>query len=101
LKLRFCAFFICLLVFVAAVDTIPDPRALTPPTKDSFGRLVDHALRAAPAPLHNSWTFAARVFQMYPMNWFSCRFAFDLLPEGDVPLRRITHAADSSPPFVS
>jgi len=101
LKLRLGAFFICLLLSLAAVDTIPDPYALNPPTKHGSAVVADQARPATPTAVHLRWGVAAEISQLYPMNWFSRRFAFDLLPKGDLPLPRVQHAADSSPPFVS
>ena len=102
LKLRIVAFFICFLLFVAAIDTIPDPYALKPPTEHASSSIVlAHTLPANRAPIRSLWIIAARTFQMYRVKWLSRRFALDLLPQGDLPLPRVHHAADSSPPVIA
>jgi len=58
LKLRTAIWLICLLLLVAAIDTIPDPSCNQPPTSHSCGVSAAH-IRAASTLLEKEWFAAA------------------------------------------
>ena len=91
----------CLLVFVAAIDTIPDPDAISPQSSHSSSGIFVGHVRGNPAPLRQERIVSASLPQREQMNWFSRGFALELLPTGHLPLPRVHHAADTSPPVLS
>ena len=98
MKLKFAVCLICLFLFVAAIDNIPDPPALSPATSTS---VIFHAharvsaLSASPRregliALNFIWSTQADRFPL------SVKFDDGLARIDQFPL--IRHATDSSPP---
>jgi hypothetical protein len=100
LKQKYVAGLICLLLFVAAVDTIPDPPAVNPPTSHSCGISAFHVLGSF-TPLEKEWFVAFSLLRRDFVNWFSFRLALDNRPIGVCALPLVHHAADPSPPIFS
>jgi hypothetical protein len=100
LKLKYAIWLICLLLFVAAVDTIPDPPAINPPSSHSCGISALH-VRGSFTPLEKNWYVASSSLRRDHLNWFSFRLALDNRPTGVCTLPLVHHAADSSPPIFS
>jgi hypothetical protein len=100
LKLKYAIWLICLLLFVAAVDTIPDPPAINPPTSHSCRISARHG-RGPFTLLEKEWLVASGSIRRDPLNWLSIRFALENGPVGVCTLPLFHHAADSSPPAIS
>jgi hypothetical protein len=58
LKLRYAAFLICLFLFIAAVDSIPDPPAINPPKSHSCS-MSALSLRGHATLLETEWFLMA------------------------------------------
>jgi hypothetical protein len=97
LKLRYFIWLICLLLFVAAVDTIPDPPAINPPTGH---RCVISSLnvRGPLTILKKGWFTGDSRPERVPLHSLLFRLVFDKEPVRICPLPRVHHAADTSPP---
>jgi hypothetical protein len=98
-KLAACA--LCLLIFVATLDTIPDPPALAPQAiQQTLAARLDHSPSTPPAktlPI-----FAPRAF--HSPNAPTTAFLAPLRPENATssPLDTLLrHASDASPPASS
>jgi hypothetical protein len=100
LKLKYAIWLICLLLFVAAVDTIPDPPAINPPTSHSCGISGLH-LRGATTLLEKEWLIVSSSLGGDRLNWFSFWLALDNRPVGVCNLPQVHQAADTSPPAFS
>ena len=100
LKLKFAVSLICLLLFVAAIDTIPDPPAINPPSSHSLGISALH-VRGPFTLLEREWVVASGSTRRIPIHLFSFRLAFEDKPLGVSLLPLVYHAADTSPPVVS
>jgi hypothetical protein len=100
LKLKYAIWLICLLLFVAAVDTIPDPPAITPPNSHSCRIYAPH-VRAPFTLLEKEWLVASGSFRRDSLNWFSFWLALDNGPVGVCTLPQFHHATDTSPPAIS
>jgi len=96
LKSRWIIGLLCLLLFIAAVDTIPDPPAINPP--------VSHC---GVSGLHLRGTVTLLEKQWYGSSWATRTIRSDLsslqLRPDEPPVRisllpRVHHAADTSPP---
>lgn len=91
---------ICLFLFVAAVDTIPDPPAVNPPRSHSCTIFTPHV--GGPATLlETHWDAAVGASWRDFANWFSFLLSLENRPVRLRPLPAVFRAADSSPPFVS
>jgi hypothetical protein len=100
LRLKFAVCLTCLLLFVAAIDTIPDPPAINPPGGHSGGISALH-VRGPYSLLEKEWFVAPVSPRRFQVNWFSFRLALDSKPLGISPLLLVLHAADASPPVFS
>jgi hypothetical protein len=100
LKRKYAIWLICLLLFVAAVDTIPDPPAISPPTSHSCGISALH-FRGTTTLLEKEWLLASSSLGGDRLNWFSFRLALDNGSVGVCNLPLVHHAADTSPPSFS
>jgi hypothetical protein len=87
-------------LFVAAVDTIPDPPAINPPSSHNY-RISALHVRGSITLLEKEWFIAASSPRGEHNNWFSVRLAFDTKPAAVCPLPLVHHAADTSPPTFS
>jgi hypothetical protein len=100
LKLKSAACFICLILFVAAVDTIPDPPVINPPGSRSCG-ISALQVRGPLTLQEKTWTIACNLPRLGQMVSLLFRSAFGDQPIAMGPLPRIHHATDSSPPVFS
>ena len=100
LKLKHAIWLICVLLFVAAVDTIPDPPATGPQGSDSCAISALH-VGGPLTPLEKGWFVVSSASRRVRVIWFSFRLAFDNEPLGVCPLPLVHHAADPSPPIFS
>jgi hypothetical protein len=97
LKFKYTVWLLCLLLFVAAVDTIPDPPAINPPGSHSFGISALH-VRGALTLLEKEWFAASSSSQRVQMFWYWFGLGFDTETVGVCPLPLVHQAADPSPP---
>jgi|ERR1700674_3487630 len=101
LKLKFAVSLICLLLLlVAAIDTIPDPPAINPPSSHSRGISALH-VRGPFTLLEREWFVPSGSTRRIQIHLFSFRLAFEDEPLGVSLLPLVHHAADTSPPVVS
>jgi len=100
LKRKYAIWLICLLLFVAAVDTIPDPPAISAPSSHSCGISSFH-VRGTFTPLEKGWFSGSSAPELELRHSFIFRLALDNRPFGISPLPRVHHAADISPPSFS
>jgi len=100
LKYKYAIWLICLVLFVAAVDTIPDPPAISPPSSHSCGISALH-LRGTFTLLEKVWNVASSSIRRDQLNWFSFRLAPDNSLVGVCTLPLVHHATDPSPPIFS
>jgi hypothetical protein len=100
LKLKSAACFICLILFVAAVDTIPDPPAINPPGSRSYG-ISALQVRGPLTLQEKTWTIACNLPRLGQMVSLLFRSALGDPPIAMGPLPRIHDATDSSPPVFS
>jgi hypothetical protein len=100
LKPKYIVWLICLLVFVAAVDTIPDPPAINPP--GGHGTMVTAAHDGGPLSLFDrQWRIVSNSLGRYPLNWFTERFAMEEKPVSASLRPLVEQASDPSPPACS
>lgn len=98
LKFKFAIYLICLLLFVAAVDTIPDPPAINPPIGHSCGISAFH-VRGIITQLEKKWYATVGLLHTErDINWLSIRLAFVIAPAAIFPIPLVHYATDSSPP---
>jgi hypothetical protein len=100
LKHKYAVWLICLLLFVAAVDTIPDPPAINPPPSHSC-RISALHIRGIFSLLKKEWHVAPGSLLCDRLNWYSFQLALENKPVGDCTLPLIHHATDTSPPAIS
>ncbi len=100
MKHKYAVWLICLLLFVAAVDTIPDPPAINPPNSHSCGISALH-VRGSFTPLEKEWVVASTSLRRDNLNWLSFRLALDQRRVGVCTLPLVRLAADTSPPVFS
>jgi hypothetical protein len=95
---RFASILVCLLLLVAAVDTIPDPEAITSLSSHGSDICACHLHVSSARQLKEQTLLASLPNRL---NWFFWMSAFDAQPQGRLNLPRVQHAADSSPPVLS
>lgn len=98
MKRKYLVYLICLLLLVAAVDTIPDPPAFNPPRSHSniILSLRTHSSSAAP----EEGRFVTRGSpRSIPLLWYSLRVDSEDGVVGIFPAALVRHAADPSPPI--
>jgi len=100
LKRKYAVWLLCLLLFVAAVDTIPDPPAINPPNSHSYGISALHVCGSFTL-LEKEWVVASTSLQRDNLNSLSFRLALDHRPVGVSTLPLVHLAADTSPPVCS
>lgn len=100
LKQKHAVVLICLFLFIAAVDTIPDPPAINPPRSHSCVISACH-VRAPATLLEAQWHAAAGASWQDLAHWFSFLLTLEDRSVGVCPPPAVFHAADSSPPFAS
>jgi hypothetical protein len=100
LKYKWAIGLLCVLLFVAAVDTIPDPPAINPPVGHSASVFGLH-LHGSFTLLELKWSRGASSLQRPQVDRFWYRLALDSRPAGISPLPKVYHATDTSPPEVS
>jgi hypothetical protein len=100
LKQKYAIWVICLLLFVAAVDTIPDPPAINPPNSHSC-RISALHVRGSFTMLEKEWIIASNSLGRDQLNWLSLRLALENRPVGVCILPLVHFAADTSPPVFS
>jgi hypothetical protein len=89
-----------LLLFVAAIDSVPDPPAIYQRNSSScaLSALRIHGPSTLPGKERFIASWPPRHIQI---NWFSFRLGFDNKSLGFCFLALIRHAADPSPPISS
>ena len=97
LKYKWAIALLCLLLFVTAVDTIPDPPAINPPAGHSLNISALH-LSGSFTLLEQKWLRGVGTPQRLQSDRFWFRLALDGRPARMSPLGRVYHAADTSPP---
>ena len=100
MKYKYSIWLICFLLFVAAVDTIPDPPAINPPNSHSIQISALH-VRGPFTLLEKEWIVASSSLRRDRPSWFSFRLALDNRPVGVCTLPLVHLAADTSPPSFS
>jgi len=100
LRYKYAVLLLCLLLFVAAVDTIPDPPAINPPGSHSCGISALH-FSGALTLLEKEWFAASSSSRRVQMVWFRFGFGFDTETVGVCPRPLVHQAADPSPPIFS
>jgi hypothetical protein len=101
LKFKFAIYLICLLLFVAAVDTIPDPPAINPPIGHSCGISAFH-VRAVITQLEKKWfATSGSIHTERDNNWPLIRLAFVINIAAIFPIPVVHYGTDSSPPSFS
>jgi hypothetical protein len=100
LRYKYAVLLLCLLLFVAAVDTIPDPPAINPPGSHSCGISALH-VSGTLTLLEKEWLAASNSSRRIQMVWFWFGFGFNTETVGVCPLPLVQQAADPSPPIFS
>ena len=100
MKLKWFACLICLLLFVAAIDNVPDPPAIRPRGSDSSGIFPLHVRGASVLPQKERIIRSASV-QTSQVGWFAFRLGFISELVDVRPVASVRHAADPSPPLFS
>jgi hypothetical protein len=100
LKFKYAIYLICLLLFIAAVDTIPDPPAINPPNGHSLRISAPH-FSAASTALEKEW-FATPGSPRGGNNvGYSVWPVYDTRPAIVFQFPLVRHATDTSPPANS
>jgi hypothetical protein len=97
LKHKWAVCAVCLLLFIAAVDTIPDPPAVNPPAKHGI-RISALHVRGPFTLLEKQWYGTSGSTRRVQSERFSIQLAWDERPARISPLPGVHHAADTSPP---
>jgi hypothetical protein len=100
LKSKSAVILICLFLFIAAVDTIPDPPAINPPKSHSCSMSALHA-QGPLTLLETEWCLAAGSVQRDVLLGASYRCTLEIRPLGICSTPLVHHAADVSPPVFS
>lgn len=98
LNRKYATALLCLFLFIAAVDTIPDPPAINPPKGHSCGIAALH-VRGPLSSLENEWLVASRSLQGDRPVWSWLQLTLDPRPGAISTLPLVHHAADTSPPL--
>ena len=96
LKSKLIIALLCLLVFVAAVDTIPDPPAINPPATHSSVSALH--LCGPSTLLEKQWYGVTQATRSSRSDRLSVQLRLDDPPVRVSPLPRVHHAANTSPP---
>lgn len=100
LKLKHLVWLICLLLFIAAVDTIPDPPAINPPAGHSSTVAAAHD--GGPLTLFDKqWRLVSNSPRGFVLGWLTERFALVEKPVSASLRPLVEHASDPSPPAWS
>jgi hypothetical protein len=99
-KFKCFVFLICLLLFVAAIDTIPDPPAVGPRGSDRSGISAFHVRGSFTLPEKERFIASASI-RHASAAWLAFRLDFDSVLVDNCPLALVRRAADSSPPLFS
>jgi hypothetical protein len=94
------AFLICLLVFVAAVDTVPDPPATSPRSRDGFA-ISAFNVHGPSTPQEKQWFGAGLLLRQISFHWVLFGLVCYGEPVGSGLPVLILHASDPSPPVFS
>ena len=100
LKRKYLVSLLCLLVFVAAVDTIPDPPAISPAGSHASQIAASH-VRGPLSQLEKEWSLGIFSPRPISIHWFSIRHVFEYSPASAVCNPLVFHATDASPPVLS
>lgn len=100
LNRQYVTVLLCLFLFIAAVDTIPDPPAINPPKGHSCGITALH-VRGPLTTLENEWLVASSSLQGDRPVWSRFQLTLDSRPAAISTLPVVHHAADSSPPLFA
>ena len=99
LKRNYAIWIVCLLLFIAAADTIPDPPAINPP--GSHRSAISALWARGPLSLFDrECPLVSNAPQGVLPNRLSIRLRFDDSPAAIRPLPRVHHATDTSPPVI-
>jgi hypothetical protein len=88
---------VCLLIFVAAVDTTWDPPAIKPPSSHGASISALH-IGGTFSLLEKEWYGAIGSPRRFQSDRFGMRSALEHRPARVSPLPRVRDAADTSPP---
>ena len=100
MKSKYAIWVVCLLLFIAAVDTIPDPPAINPPGSHGCSVSAVHD-RGPLSVVEREWLVASQAPQRILPNSLFIRLRFDDRPARICLLPRIHHATDTSPPAIA
>ena len=100
MKLKYITRLICLLLFVAAVDTIPDPPAINPPGSHGSGISAPHCYGTSRSPEQDRFVACLTTGQIQ-ITWFAFRLDRDKKLFGFRASALAHHATGLSPPIFS
>lgn len=100
MKHKYLVSLLCLLIFVAAVDTIPDPPAISPAGSHAAQIAASH-VRGPSSQLEKEWSLGIFSSRPIAIHWFSIRHGFEYVPASAVRIPLVFHATDASPPVLS
>jgi hypothetical protein len=100
LKLKCVALLLCLFLFVAAVDTIPDPPALDPPGSGTVILARQFRAPALVTSIELQFLLESRFPGPVQLASLSLRLVLDDALVGGSRIPLVRHAADPSPPFL-
>jgi len=100
LKLRCVALLLCLFLFVAAVDTIPDPPALDPPGSGTVILARQFRAPSAVTSHESQFLLEGRFPGPVQLASLSLRRVVDYALVGGSRIPLVRHAADPSPPVL-
>lgn len=100
LKYKWAIALLCLLLFITAVDTIPDPPAINPPCGHSSNICAPH-LRGIFTLLELEWSRGVTSPRRLQSDRFWFQLALESRPARSSSLPRVYHVADTSPPPFS
>ncbi len=98
MKLKYVVCLTCLLLFVAAIDTVPDPPVINPHSSDSRS-ISALSVRGPSTLLEKEASLVSGRPRHIQTIWFSFRLALNNERVGGCPLPLVRHAADPSPPI--
>lgn len=100
MKLKWFVYLICFLLFVAAVDTIPDPPAVSPRNGDGSRISCLHVRGSFTLP-EKEQIIACASIGSSEVAWFAYRLSFISELVEICPMDFVYHVADPSPPVFS